>query len=69
LVGDAGELSDPTLRCLDLVNVDMKSSIGSEGHEKGALGRIGRHGGGRRRQQSYVDSRRQQYQTLLLAGE
>jgi len=62
-------LSDPTLRCLEVIEVNLKSSIGSEGHAKGALGRIGHHGGGRRHQQSYVDSRRQQYQTLLLAGE
>ncbi len=47
----------------------MKSSIRSEGHVKGALSRIGHHGRGQRHQQSYIDSHRQKYQALLLAGE
>ena len=68
-VGDAGELSNPTLWCLEVIKVNMKSSIGLEGHAKGALGHIGHHGAGWRCQQSYVDSRRQQYQMLLFTGE
>jgi len=47
----------------------MKSSIRSEGQAQFTLSHSGRHGGVQRHQQSYVDSHRQQYQMLLLAGE
>ena len=65
----AGGWSNPTLRCLEMIEVNMKSSIRSERLAQCTLGRSGHHGGVRRRRQSYVDSRRHQYQTLLLSGE